>query len=110
MIPASVIRSIVDEMVKSSDLYEERALAIWNMLTDDERVQLVYVMNAKPPVWDGYEVRDPLRLRLIDCGLLTRSSYNGEEGYTRITFVGYAAYRSSNFSASNVTLPGEVKQ
>jgi hypothetical protein len=104
----AIIKSIADEMNKSSDRYDEKALAIWNMLSLEEQEHLTAILKSRP-IFDGYVVKDPIRAKLVEAGLATRTTHRGEEGYTVGTFVGYAAWKRGSPKDPNITLPGEPR-
>lgn len=103
------IKDLVSSMNKSSEGYDQKALQIWNLLSPEEKEGLVFMIGRRPPVFDGLVVKDPIRKRLIEMGLVSRTTWHTEMGYTQISFTGYAAYRASNPKTIGVTLPGEKK-
>lgn len=109
MTSVSQVRSLVDAMNKGSEGYDQKAAQIWSLLDQTERESLSSLVGKRPPWFDGPVVTDPVRKRLIDMGLVSRTSWKGERGYTQISFTGYAAYKAGNPKQPGVTLPGEKR-
>ena len=105
-----IIKDLVSTMKTTSENYDNNAKCIWDMLSQEEQWMLAGIIDTPKPVFDGPVIKDPTRAQLVDYGLATRNTYQGNEGYTVATFPGLAAYKAGRPKPDNLTLPGESKK